>query len=188
MLLDILERHHFTCYKPYGAYYIMTDIGAFGFADDVEFARYLVKEVGVAAVPGSSFYRERRAGPHEAAVLLLQAGRDARRSGPAPGETDAKSREQISDAGQMTRPLALAPSSNARLRVLGIKRRQYLATTPKYSPFSVERSGVLLHEVADVERAVADLRAEVVGDVDGAVDVEVGVVRAVCRPSGCPGS
>jgi aminotransferase len=57
VLLDILERHHFTTYKPYGAYYIMTDIGAFGFEDDVEFARYLVKDVGVAAVPGSSFYK-----------------------------------------------------------------------------------------------------------------------------------
>ena len=57
VLLDILERHHFTCYKPSGAYYIMTDISAFGFADDVEFARYLVKDVGVAAVPGSSFYK-----------------------------------------------------------------------------------------------------------------------------------
>jgi aspartate/methionine/tyrosine aminotransferase len=56
-LLEVLERHHFTCYKPYGAYYIMTDIRVFGFADDVEFARYLVKEIGVAAVPGSSFYR-----------------------------------------------------------------------------------------------------------------------------------
>jgi aminotransferase len=57
VLLEILERHHFTCYKPYGAYYIMTDISAFGFDDDVEFARYLVKDVGVAAVPGSSFYK-----------------------------------------------------------------------------------------------------------------------------------
>ena len=56
MLLEILERHHFTCYKPYGAYYIMTDVGSFGFSNDVEFARYLVKDVGVAAVPGSSFY------------------------------------------------------------------------------------------------------------------------------------
>src|SRR4249920_3836386 len=56
-LLAILERHHFTCYAPHGAYYIMTDIGDFGFPDDIEFARYLVKEVGVAAVPGSSFYR-----------------------------------------------------------------------------------------------------------------------------------
>ena len=62
VLVDILERHHFTCYKPYGAYYIMTDIAVFGFAGDVEFARYLVKEVGVAAVPGSSFYRDPAAG------------------------------------------------------------------------------------------------------------------------------
>jgi aminotransferase len=62
MLLDILERRAFTCYKPSGAYYIMTDIAAFGFRDDVEFARYLVKEVGVAAVPGSSFYRSPAAG------------------------------------------------------------------------------------------------------------------------------
>jgi aminotransferase len=60
--LDILERHHFTCYKPYGAYYIMTDISTFGFADDVEFARYLVKDIGVAAVPGSSFYKTPGAG------------------------------------------------------------------------------------------------------------------------------
>jgi aspartate/methionine/tyrosine aminotransferase len=57
VLLDILERHRFTAYKPSGAYYIMTDISGFGFADDVEFARYLVKDVGVATVPGSSFYK-----------------------------------------------------------------------------------------------------------------------------------
>jgi aminotransferase len=58
MLLAILEANGFTCFKPHGAYYIMTDIGAFGFADDVQFARYLVKEIGVAAVPGSSFYHD----------------------------------------------------------------------------------------------------------------------------------
>jgi aspartate/methionine/tyrosine aminotransferase len=57
MLLEILERHHFVCYKPYGAYYIMTDISAFGFNDDVEFTRYLIKDIGVAGVPGSSFYK-----------------------------------------------------------------------------------------------------------------------------------
>jgi aminotransferase len=62
VLLEILERHQFRCYKPYGAYYIMTDIAQFGFDDDVAFARYLVKDVGVAAVPGSSFYREQAAG------------------------------------------------------------------------------------------------------------------------------
>ncbi len=62
VLLDILGRHRFTCYKPFGAYYIMTDISGFGFPDDVEFARYLVKDIGVAAVPGSSFYRNAAAG------------------------------------------------------------------------------------------------------------------------------
>ena len=56
-LLDILMRRQFRCYVPRGAYYIMTDIADFGYPDDVQFARYLVSEVGVAAVPGSSFYR-----------------------------------------------------------------------------------------------------------------------------------
>jgi aspartate/methionine/tyrosine aminotransferase len=56
-LLGILTDAGFRCFKPRGAYYIMTDIAAFGFPDDVAFARYLVKEIGVAAVPGSSFYR-----------------------------------------------------------------------------------------------------------------------------------
>jgi aminotransferase len=62
MLLDILERHHFPYYKPSGAYYVMTDISHFGFSTDVEFARYLVRDVGVAAVPGSSFYKDPAAG------------------------------------------------------------------------------------------------------------------------------
>jgi aminotransferase len=57
-LLEILQRHRFTCFKPSGAYYIMTDIAALGFDDDVEFATYLVKDIGVAAVPGSSFYHD----------------------------------------------------------------------------------------------------------------------------------
>ena len=57
VLMKTLARHHFTVYKPYGAYYIMTDISAFGFTDDVEFARYLVKDIGVAAVPGAASTR-----------------------------------------------------------------------------------------------------------------------------------
>ncbi len=56
-LLGILTGAGFRCFKPRGAYYIMTDISAFGFPDDVAFAKYLVKDIGVAAVPGSSFYR-----------------------------------------------------------------------------------------------------------------------------------
>ena len=62
LLLDILRRHRFTCYVPSGAYYIMTDIAHFDAGDDVAFAKYLVKEIGVAAVPGSSFYRNAELG------------------------------------------------------------------------------------------------------------------------------
>ena len=55
-LVGILERQGFVCYKPAGAFYVMTDISGFGFANDMEFARYLATDVGVAAIPGSSFY------------------------------------------------------------------------------------------------------------------------------------
>ena len=61
-LVGILDRHGFVCYKPDGAFYLMTDISGFGFEDDVAFARYLVKEVGVATIPGSSFYIDPRDG------------------------------------------------------------------------------------------------------------------------------
>jgi aspartate/methionine/tyrosine aminotransferase len=57
-LLGILSDAGFRCFKPRGAYYIMTDISVFGFPDDVAFAKYLVKEIGVACVPGSSFFRD----------------------------------------------------------------------------------------------------------------------------------
>jgi aminotransferase len=55
-LLGILESCGFHCYRPAGAYYIMTDISGFGFPDDSTFVRHLIQEIGVAAVPGSSFY------------------------------------------------------------------------------------------------------------------------------------
>jgi aminotransferase len=61
-LLGILRPAGFTCYPPRGAYYVMTDIAAFGFPDDVAFARHLVTDIGVAAVPGSSFYSAPEAG------------------------------------------------------------------------------------------------------------------------------
>jgi aminotransferase len=55
-LLQILERCGFVCYRPSGAYYIMADVSGFGFDNDVAFARHLVADVGVATIPGSSFY------------------------------------------------------------------------------------------------------------------------------------
>lgn len=52
---EVLQEN-FHVFRPAGAYYIMTDIAAFGFSDDVSFARYLVEKAGVATVPGSAFY------------------------------------------------------------------------------------------------------------------------------------
>ncbi len=57
-LVGALEEAGFGVFRPGGAYYVMTDIGGFGAADDVAFARFLVEEIGVAGVPGSSFYRD----------------------------------------------------------------------------------------------------------------------------------
>ena len=54
--LKLLTEAGFRCFRPEGAYYIMTDISDFGFSDDTEFAHWLVEEIGVGGVPGSSFY------------------------------------------------------------------------------------------------------------------------------------
>jgi aminotransferase len=49
---------------PEGAYYVLCDIRPFGFGDDVAFANWLVREVGIAGVPGSSFFSRRELGRH----------------------------------------------------------------------------------------------------------------------------
>lgn len=61
-LVPILRGAGFRVHVPRGAYYVMTEIDGLGFDDDVAFARHLVEEVGVAVVPGSSFYRDPRDG------------------------------------------------------------------------------------------------------------------------------
>jgi len=62
MLVPALEAAGFKTFAPRGAYYVMTDISSFGFESDVTFARHLVEEGGVAAVPGSSFYADPASG------------------------------------------------------------------------------------------------------------------------------
>lgn len=57
-LLNSLVEANFRVYQPKGAYYIMTDIGHFGFRDDFDCAYYLVEKIGVATVPGSCFYSQ----------------------------------------------------------------------------------------------------------------------------------
>jgi aspartate/methionine/tyrosine aminotransferase len=55
-LVPALEAAGFEVFQPGGAYYVMTDFGRLTTDDDVAFAHRLIREVGVAAVPGSSFY------------------------------------------------------------------------------------------------------------------------------------
>jgi aspartate/methionine/tyrosine aminotransferase len=84
-LIPVLTEAGFRCFQPRGAYYVMTDISRFGFCDDVRFTKYLVKEVGVAAVPGSSFYNDPRDGAQQVRFAfckreetLAEAGRRLR--------------------------------------------------------------------------------------------------------------
>ena len=56
-MLGILDKHGFKYAVPEGAYYVMADFRHLGRGDDdMAFARWLIDEVGVATVPGSSFY------------------------------------------------------------------------------------------------------------------------------------
>jgi aspartate/methionine/tyrosine aminotransferase len=56
--IQMLEVAGFRCFTPGGAYYVMTDISAFGAKNDTAFALELVEKYGVAGVPGSSFYNK----------------------------------------------------------------------------------------------------------------------------------
>ena len=64
LLFGALREAGFDPRLPEGAYYVLCDISRFGFADDVAFAHWLVREVGVAGVPGSSFYSRPELGRH----------------------------------------------------------------------------------------------------------------------------
>jgi aminotransferase len=64
-LVPALEEAGFRCFLPGGSYYVMTDIRGFGYVDDLAFTKYLISEIGVAAVPGSSFYRDAKDGAQQ---------------------------------------------------------------------------------------------------------------------------
>jgi len=74
LFLPYLHQAGFEVHEPQGAYYVMTDISSLGWNDDTEFVRWLIREVGVAAVPGSSFYAPRERGKTK--VRFMFAKRD----------------------------------------------------------------------------------------------------------------
>jgi aspartate/methionine/tyrosine aminotransferase len=56
ILIAVLKETGLKPYVPRAAYYVMADIAGLGFDNDIRFCRYLLEDIGVAAVPGSSFY------------------------------------------------------------------------------------------------------------------------------------
>ena len=61
-MIRMLDDAGFDYIVPQGAYYMMSDISRWNYSNDVEFSTFLVKEVGVATVPGSSFFNDPEAG------------------------------------------------------------------------------------------------------------------------------
>lgn len=58
LFLNGLDQIGLKYFDPEGAYYVLVDISEFGWKDDYEFCKWMAKEIGVAAVPGSSFFKE----------------------------------------------------------------------------------------------------------------------------------
>ncbi len=61
-ILQILDKAGISYSVPQAAYYIFADISRFGYNSDVEFTKYLIKEIGVAVVPGSIFFANKEVG------------------------------------------------------------------------------------------------------------------------------
>ena len=58
LFLGYLRQTGLPFTEPQGAYYVLVDISSLGFATDTDAAEWFVREIGVAGVPGSSFFRE----------------------------------------------------------------------------------------------------------------------------------
>jgi aminotransferase len=56
ILCGYLDRAGLAHTRPEGAYFVMVDVSPLGCTDDVAFARWMAREIGVAPVPGSSFF------------------------------------------------------------------------------------------------------------------------------------
>jgi aminotransferase len=91
-LLNALNGAGLKCRSPQGAYYIIADIGHLGFGDDFAAADFLLDQVGVAAVPGSSFYRHPELGKRKIRFTFSKSD-----------ETLAKAAERLSKLNERLR-------------------------------------------------------------------------------------
>jgi aminotransferase len=81
LFLPYLREAGFTFHEPEGAYYVMTDVAALGGTDDTEFVRRMVREIGVSAVPGSSFYAPRELGRTQVRFMFAKRDETLRQAG-----------------------------------------------------------------------------------------------------------
>lgn len=86
LMFQVLEEAGFRAWKPAGAYYIMADIRSVTSKTDRDFVEELIREYGVATVPGTSFYRSPEKGQHlirfafcKTLDVLEEAGKRLRR-------------------------------------------------------------------------------------------------------------
>lgn len=91
LFLPYLREAGFAFDDVEGAYYVMTDVAGFGATDDTEFVRWMIREIGVSAVPGSSFYAPRQRGRTQ--VRFMFAKKDATLQ--AAGERLLRLRERL---------------------------------------------------------------------------------------------
>jgi aminotransferase len=61
-ITQLLDEINVPYFKPQGAYYVLADISQFGYASDIEFTYHLIQDIGVAVVPGSSFFSQAELG------------------------------------------------------------------------------------------------------------------------------
>lgn len=95
--LKYLDEAGLIYTEPEGAYYVMIDISEFGWKNDVSFCEWLARDVGIAAVPGSSFFHE----PVNHLIRLHFAKRDETLA--AAGERLRQLRDKARDAGSSDR-------------------------------------------------------------------------------------
>ena len=94
ILYGVLRDAGFAPSRPAGAYYILCDIAPLGFADDTAFAEWLVREVGVACVPGSSFFSRRERGKGTVRFTFCKTETMLREAGTRLATAAARARER----------------------------------------------------------------------------------------------
>jgi aminotransferase len=72
LFIDLLSKANLRFIQPQGAYFVLVDISDFGFEDDFDFCTWMVKEIGLASMPGSYFFHE----PIKSYIRLNFAKRD----------------------------------------------------------------------------------------------------------------